>query len=131
MWRLNGPYRAGGNFCHSNPGLAASAATTWADRDGLSGLSNVNESLTSLVNRLASDTALSLPAFRTELALCATIVLMLLVRTIRGGRNIDGFVIALAGSLAAFCLALPWTQPESLTSGGHIARHEIFTGMLV
>jgi NADH-quinone oxidoreductase subunit N len=89
-------------------------------------------SLSQLVDSLLHNTvALSLPAFRTELAICATIVLMLLLRVFRGLERIDAFYIALAGSLVGLWLALPWTQPESLLDAdGHVVRHELFTGML-
>jgi NADH-quinone oxidoreductase subunit N len=89
-------------------------------------------SLSQLVDSLLHNTvALSLPAFRTELAICATIVLMLLLRVFRGLERIDAFYIALAGSLVGLWLALPWTQPESLLAAdGHVVRHELFTGML-
>jgi NADH-quinone oxidoreductase subunit N len=85
--------------------------------------------LSQLVDSLFSDTVVvSLPGFRTELVLCATIVLMLLLRVFRGLDRIDAFYIALAGSLVGLWFALPWTQPENLISDGQ--RHELFTGML-
>lgn len=88
--------------------------------------------LTQLVNDLYSNTvALSLPGFRTELVLCGTIVLMLLLRVFRGLGRIDSFYVALAGALLGLYFALPWTQPESLLVQGAVARHELFTGMLV
>jgi NADH-quinone oxidoreductase subunit N len=87
--------------------------------------------LTQLVDSLLSDTVvLSLPGFRTELVLCATIVLMLLLRVFRGLDRIDAFYLALAGSLVGLWCALPWTQPESLVDHGQVVRHELFTGML-
>jgi NADH-quinone oxidoreductase subunit N len=92
----------------------------------------VESSLSQLVGALLRDsTAVSLPAFRTELTLCATIVLMLLVRVFRGSDRISTFFIALAGSLAGLYFALPWTQSAELLAGGHVVRHEFFTGMLV
>ena len=88
--------------------------------------------LTQLIDSLFHNTvALSLPGFRTELVLCGTIVLMLLLRVFRGLERIDSFYIALAGSLVGLCLALPWTQPESLLIQAQVVRHELFTGMLV
>jgi NADH-quinone oxidoreductase subunit N len=87
--------------------------------------------LSQLVDSLLTDTVkLSLPGFRTELVLCATIVLMLLLRVFRGLDRIDAFYIALAGSLVGLWFALPWTQPESLVENGQVVRHELFTGML-
>ena len=88
--------------------------------------------LSQLVNDLYQNTvSLSLPGFRTELVLCGTIVLMLLLRVFRGLERIDSFYVALAGSLLGLFFALPWTQPESLLVQGAVARHELFTGMLV
>ena len=87
--------------------------------------------LTQLVDSLLKNTmVLSLPGFRTELVLCATIVLMLLLRVFRGLERIDAFYIALAGSFIGLWCALPWTQPESLVDHGQVVRHELFTGML-
>src|SRR5947209_13641450 len=86
--------------------------------------------LSELIDSLFHNTvALSLPGFRTELVLCGTIVLMLLLRLFRGLERIDSFYVALAGALVGLYFALPWTQPESLTAQG--VRHELFTGMLV
>ena len=85
--------------------------------------------LHTLVDSLLSDTLqLSLPLFRPELALCATIVLMLLLRVIPGGSKIPSFLLALGGSLVALWLALP---QEGLASWAEIERQELFTGMLV
>lgn len=79
-------------------------------------------SFQSLVDNLISDTLdVSLPLFQPELAICATIVVMLLVRVFRWGDKIDPFWWALIGSAVAFWYALP-TGAE---------RQEIFTGMLV
>ena len=59
----------------------------------------------SLVDNLLSDTLrVSLPLFRPELAICATIVVMLLVRLFNWGQKIDPFWLALVGSLVAFLL---------------------------
>ncbi len=51
-----------------------------------------------LIQSLTSDTGTSLGLFRPELALCATIVVMLLLRVFRGLEKIDAFWIALIGS---------------------------------
>lgn len=82
----------------------------------------------SLVNNLQSDTVTSLQLFRPELAICATIVVMLLVRLFDVGQKLDPFWLALAGSFAAFWLALPAGGLDKL---GDVTRQEIFTGMLV
>jgi NADH-quinone oxidoreductase subunit N len=66
----------------------------------------------------------SLPNFRPELALCATIVAMLLARLPRWGWKVNSFWIALPGSLVALYFAAPWQNLEA-------GRQEIFTGMLV
>ena len=56
--------------------------------------------LSSLVDNLMSDTLqVSVPLFRPELAICGTIVVLLLVRLFRVGDHIDPFVVALVGSL--------------------------------
>lgn len=79
----------------------------------------------------------SLRAFLPELVICATVLLMLLVRLFKFGRLIDTFWIALAGTGAALYFAAPWEYlgPASgLTDPGapaSVTRMEIFTGMLV
>jgi NADH-quinone oxidoreductase subunit N len=70
----------------------------------------------------------SLQLFRPELAICATIVVMLLVRLFNIGQKTDPFWFALAGSLVAFWYALPAGGLDKLSAVG---RQEIFTGMLV
>ena len=82
-----------------------------------------------LIENLLTDTLdVSLPLFGPELILCATIVLMLLVRVFRGGELIPPFVLALGGSIMALWLALP---AEGLDSWAELERQELFTGMLV
>lgn len=91
--------------------------------------------LSQLVDSLLQNTVVySLPGFRTELVLCATIVLMLLLRVFKWFDWIDSFYIALAGAVVGLWFALPWAGPQSsdlLDSAGHVVRHELFTGMLV
>lgn len=70
----------------------------------------------------------SLAAFLPELVLCATILLMLLARIVKGGEKLDSFWIAAAGTGIALYCAAPWTL---FTEGAAPARMEIFTGMLV
>lgn len=84
-----------------------------------------------LINHLRVDTVdVSLPGFQPELAICATIVLMLLGRMPR--LRIDAFYIALAGSIAALALAAPWRYlGGEAISGGSPYPTEIFTGMLL
>jgi NADH-quinone oxidoreductase subunit N len=70
----------------------------------------------------------SLPAFRPELIICATIVVLLLARIFRFSSWIDPFWIALAGSLIAFWYAIPEGGIQAIRD---VQRQEIFTGMLV
>ena len=85
--------------------------------------------LQSLIQKLLSDTLqVSLPLFRPELAICATIVALLFVRLFRLGERIDPFVLAFVGSAVALWFAVP---AGGLTQIGAVARTEIFTGMLV
>ncbi len=85
--------------------------------------------LQTTVNNLVDNTLYeSLPYFRPELALCGTIVLMLLVRVFKGGELIPPFFIALLGSITALIVAFP---AEGFESWMDMQREEIFTGMLV
>jgi NADH-quinone oxidoreductase subunit N len=70
----------------------------------------------------------TLSAFRPELALCATIVVMLLVRLFDPGRRVHAADLLLIGSAVAFWLAAPWRlgQPATLPSAT-----STFTGLLV
>jgi len=70
----------------------------------------------------------SLPLFKPELAICATIVVLLLVRVFKGGEYIPSFLLALVGSITALCLALP---TDGFASWQGLERQELFTGMLV
>jgi len=76
----------------------------------------------------------SLVCFLPELTLCATIVLMLLVRVFDWGRRADAFFFALIGSAVALCFAAPWShlvQGVNPADPAAVSRMEIFTGMLV
>ncbi len=73
-------------------------------------------------------------AFLPELIVCATIVLMLLVRVIKGGRRVDTFWLMFGGSLIALWFAAPWQHlgaTPDLLDPSTASRMEIFTGMLV
>lgn len=89
-----------------------------------------------LLNSFSTDLLqVSLPAFAPELAICATIVLMLLVRMPGFGRKINSFWIALPGCLIALWLAAPWAHldAEYMTTH-HIAGQSgkaIFDGLLI
>lgn len=78
----------------------------------------------------------SIAVFLPELIICATVLLMLLVRLFAAGRHLNTGYIALAGSLIALYFAAPGNL-FSLPTGGDVAaptdivRMEIFTGMLV
>ena len=83
---------------------------------------------------IAPDSSLSV--FAPELIICATILLMLLVRLFAAGRKLNTGYIALAGSLIALYFAAPgslFSLPISadVAKPTDIVRMEIFTGMLV
>jgi NADH-quinone oxidoreductase subunit N len=82
----------------------------------------------SLVTNLQSDTVSSLQLFKPELAICATIVVMLFVRVFNWGQKIDPVWIAIIGTFVAFWVALP---EGGLSNLGDVGRHEIFSRMLV
>ena len=65
----------------------------------------------------------SIPAFAPELIVCATIVALLLVRIFSTGRSSSAYLVMMAGSLAAFAVAMKTDSPDQPV--------EIFTGMLV
>jgi NADH-quinone oxidoreductase subunit N len=81
-----------------------------------------------LINSLVSNTTGSLVPFRPELALCATIVVMLLLRVFRGLEKIDAFWIALIGCAVGLWFSVPWKQWDMVST---LQRSELFTGMLV
>jgi NADH-quinone oxidoreductase subunit N len=86
----------------------------------------------SLINNLTNDTLqISLPLFRPELIVCATIVVMLLVRVFSIGYKFDPFWLALVGTFFAFYYALPPGGFSAIGAIGEAHRQEIFTGMLV
>jgi len=76
-----------------------------------------------LVDNLVRDTLASTTAFRGELVLCVTIVLLLLLRIPRITSRIDSFYVMLAGSVAALWYVGPWHPLEQPS--------EIFTGLLI
>jgi NADH-quinone oxidoreductase subunit N len=77
----------------------------------------------------------SLPLFRTELALAVTVVLVLLVRMLPGLRRLDSGVVALGGILFAAWYA--WSDLRGLPGSPWMPdavgpeRVELFTGLLV
>lgn len=80
-------------------------------------------SLFELVDSLVRDTLASTTAFRGELVLCVTIVLLLVLRIPRITSRLDSFYVMLAGSVVALWYVGPW-HPLDQPS-------EIFTGLLV
>jgi len=70
----------------------------------------------------------SLSAFRPELAICGTIVALLLVRMLCPGWKRGAFYVALIGTGCSLWLAAPW---HYLTTGVIAEPIPIFTGMLV
>ncbi|MBS0209115.1 MAG: NADH-quinone oxidoreductase subunit N [Planctomycetes bacterium] len=82
------------------------------------------------VNNLLRDTLdNSLPNFRPELVLCATIVAMLLVRMPRWGHKINSVCIALPGVAIALYYAAPWNFLAQGSSA--LEPVELFQGMLI
>ncbi|MFO0903471.1 MAG: NADH-quinone oxidoreductase subunit N [Pirellulales bacterium] len=75
-----------------------------------------------LVSQLISDTEGSVARFLPELAICATIIAMLLVRVSPLRRFVSSFAILIVGVLVALAFTGPWTGVD---------RQEIFSGMLV
>ncbi len=80
-----------------------------------------------LVQSVVQDAGGSLWAFRPELALSATIVVVLLARTIAPRWTTGAFFLTLAGLAAAIYFAVPWQW----FSHGIPASAEIFTGTLL
>ncbi len=80
-------------------------------------------SLFDLINSLVADTLRSTAGFQGELALCVTIILILLLQLPRFTRWIDSFWLTLIGSAVALYLAGPWHEVAEPS--------ELFTGLLV
>jgi NADH-quinone oxidoreductase subunit N len=76
-----------------------------------------------LIHSVTDDTIRSTAGFGGELVLCATIVLILLLKIPRATAWIDSFYVMLVGSAVALWLAGPWHPVEHPS--------ELFTGMLV
>lgn len=70
----------------------------------------------------------SLTAFRPELVLCATIVLLLLARMFTSERSSSPFYLTALGTITALWFAAPW---HYLTTSGQAALGPIFTGLLM
>lgn len=84
--------------------------------------------LDQLIEFVRHDTVdVSLPAFRPELTLSVTIVIMLLVRLFDWGRRVPASALALAGSVVALYFSAPWLHLSELND----LHVELFTGMLI
>ncbi len=105
-------------------------------------MGNGNANIGQLITGLLDDTiVVSLPLFRPELALVATIVLVLLCRMLPGLRRLDSGIVALGGVCFAAWYAWcdlrglpgsPWLAAAGVDAGGLLpARRELFTGLLV
>jgi NADH-quinone oxidoreductase subunit N len=98
---------------------------------------NQTMNLGSLITGSLNDTlAVSLPLFRTELCLAATIVLVLLCRMLPVLRRLDAGLVALGG--VCFALWFAWNDLRGIPVGGADAgaaagamRQELFGGLLV
>ena len=82
----------------------------------------------SLINNLLTNLDTSVWLFKSELALCVTIVVMLLAKVLPLAQRVPSVVFALVGSVVALWLALP---PDGMASWAELPRQELFTGMLV
>jgi NADH-quinone oxidoreductase subunit N len=81
-----------------------------------------------LFRDLVTDTTqASLPAFGPELAICGTIIVMLLLRVFNLRFRGDAIVVTLIGSCVGLYLAAPWIHLQ----GGSLKAEEIFTGLLI
>jgi NADH-quinone oxidoreductase subunit N len=92
--------------------------------------------LGSLITGSLNDTlAVSLPLFRTELCLAATIVLVLLCRMLPVLRRLDAGLVALGG--VCFALWYAWNDLKGIpvaglpSAGAGLVRQELFGGLLV
>jgi NADH-quinone oxidoreductase subunit N len=76
-----------------------------------------------LIHSLMQDSVRSAAGFEGELTICATIVLILLLKIPRLTSRVDSFFVMLAGSAVALYLVGPWHAVEKPS--------ELFTGLLV
>ncbi|REK08995.1 MAG: NADH-quinone oxidoreductase subunit N [Planctomycetota bacterium] len=76
-----------------------------------------------LMHSLTADSMRSVGGFEGELVLCATIVLILLLRIPRLTSRIDSFYVMLVGSAVALYMAGPWHPVEQPS--------QLFTGLLI
>jgi NADH-quinone oxidoreductase subunit N len=91
----------------------------------------MNDTFFSLVSKFVDDSLrVSLPAFAPELAICATIVVMLLVRMPRITRRLNSFWIALPGTAVALAFCAPWKHLQGVDKC-EIIGSSFFDGMLI
>ena len=84
--------------------------------------------LSELTAAFIQDTlSLSLPAFKPELALCASVLAILLLRLFFRAGRFDAFYIAMAGAF----IGLGFSQPWLLAEPNKIPQAELFTGLMV
>ena len=92
-------------------------------------------SFVQIINDLIDNTWGSMALFEPELALCVTIVVMLLLRVFDVTRRIDSFWVALAGSFVALLLVIKGIgqiDQQTIADGVEsIKAQTIFTEMLV
>ena len=86
-----------------------------------------------LIDEVSGTLGTSLGAFLPELVICATIVVILLVRIVPLGRGPHAFWPMLAGSLVALYFVVPWDYLRASVGlpAGSAGGTPIFTGMLV
>ncbi len=82
-----------------------------------------------LVQSTLNDTAPSLMAFRPELTLCATILVLLLVKMFDQRNRTNAFYVVATGTLLALYFAAPWQYLGSQATD--VQFGPIFTGLLV
>jgi len=93
----------------------------------------MNIKIEDLVNHIYTDTGNSLWAFSPELAVCATIVLLLFARLFnvdRRGGIVSPAGLTMIGIVTAFALSVA-TQSQLMSNESGIYSRELFTGLLV
>jgi len=86
--------------------------------------------LAALVSGTVHDTlAVSLPLFRTEAAIAASVVLVLLCRMLPMLRWCDSAIVALGG--ACFAAWYGWSDLQAIGQAGGQVRQELFGGLVV
>jgi len=87
---------------------------------------------TQLFNAMVKDTLdVSLPAYAPELAICGTIVAMLVLRIPRFTRLFPSAAVAFIGTAIALWLAAPWHYLDGALPRDPSMGTSLFTGMLV